>query len=580
MAAGMLLAAAPSLCAGIPDQKIDLELMNVLAGDRPAAFFVLLEERAQLNAASRIPDRAARGSEVVRVLTETAAASQRGLREFLERRRVAYTPYWVVNAIYVRSGDLALAREIAARPEVSAIKKEPVFAIPDVQSQAAATTQSIEWNISKIRADQSWSTSTGQNIVVANIDTGVRYTHQALVSRYRGNTGSGFNHAGNWFDPTGRCVSAPCDTNDHGTHTMGTMVGSDGGANAIGVAPGARWIACRGCAGSSCFGSDLISCAQWVLDPLRNGSGMAQPDVVNNSWGGSGGNDWFLSFVQSWRAAGIFPAFSAGNSGPSCGSAGSPGDYASSFASGATDQSDQIAGFSARGPSTFGVIKPDITAPGVSVRSSVATSDTSYASFSGTSMASPHLAGTVALAWAAHPSLRGNIPATEQLLRGSATPLTSAEACGGTAYQIPGNVYGSGRVDALQAVAGGGTGNSAPSVTITKPSNGASFQCPAAVQIAGQATDAQDGDLSSAIGWTDNGATLGTGASLTKSYACTAAGNHSIVARVTDSGGLFSTDTVQITIRAACLASGSSCSANSDCCSGRCNSKKGSTVCK
>lgn len=103
------------------------------------------------------------------------------------------------------------------------------------------------------------------------------------------------------------------------------------------------------------------------------------------------------------------------------------------------------------------------------MRSSIATSDTSYAAFSGTSMASPHLAGTVALAWAAKPSLRGNISATEQMLRDSALPLTSAEACGGTAYQLPGDVYGAGRVDALQAVMGEGTTNSAPSVTITQP---------------------------------------------------------------------------------------------------------------
>ncbi len=580
MLAGML--ALVSLAyAENPDQKIEPELMNVLAGDQPSPFFVLLKERAVLTAASRIPDRAARGSEVVRLLADTAGNNQRGLRSFLERRNVAYTPYWVMNAIYVSSGDLTLARDIAARPEVSAIKKEPVFAIPAVQSQVTATTQAVEWNVSKIRADQAWSASTGQGVIVANIDTGVRYTHEALVSHYRGNTGSGFSHAGNWSDPTGRCPSAPCDTSDHGTHTMGIMVGGNGGTNTIGVAPGARWIACRGCRDSaSCFGSDLLSCAQWVMDPLGNGSGAARPDVVNNSWGGSGGNDWFLSFVQSWRSAGIFPAFSAGNSGPSCGSVGSPGDYASSFASGATDAFDRVAGFSARGPSAFNVIKPDITAPGVSVRSSVATSDTSYAVFSGTSMASPHLAGTVALAWAAHPSLRGNIPATEQLLRDGAVPLTSAEACGGTAYQLPGNVYGAGRVDALQAVMGEGTSNSAPSLTITQPPNGASFQCPATVQFAGQAIDAQNGDLSTAIAWTDNGASLGAGASLTKSYSCANTGNHSIIATVTDAGGLFSTDTVQITIRAACLAGGSACNANSDCCSGRCTGKKNSKVCK
>ena len=78
----------------------------------------------------------------------------------------------------------------------------------------------------------------------------MQFDHPALVRQYRGNNGDGtFDHNYNWFDPAGVCVpsTAPCDNDGHGTHTMGTMVGDDGGANQIGVAPGAKWIAAKGC---------------------------------------------------------------------------------------------------------------------------------------------------------------------------------------------------------------------------------------------------------------------------------------------------------------------------------------------
>ena len=311
--------------------------------------------------------------------------------------------------------------------------------------------------------------------MVANIDTGVRYTHAALVNQYRGNPGAGpFDHAGNWKDPTNVCGSSPCDNVSHGTHTMGTMVGDDGGSNQIGVAPEAQWIACKGCRNNSCFGTHLLTCGQWVLDPNEDGSGDDQPDIVNNSWGGGPGNSWYMATVDSWRAAGIFPAFSAGNSGPGCGTAGSPGDYPQSFASGATNSVDSIASFSSRGPSAFGGTKPDVAAPGVSVRSSTASSNTSYAFFSGTSMGSPHTAGSVALIWAAMPALRGNVSDTELLLQDKAVDFGPG-SCGGTLDLN--NTFGDGRIDVFEAAVGGGPpppSNDPPSVTITSPITGTS----------------------------------------------------------------------------------------------------------
>jgi len=266
-------------------------------------------------------------------------------------------------------------------------------------------------------------------------------------------------------------------------------------------------------------------------------------------------------------AAGVFPVFAAGNSGPSCGTAQSPGDYPQSVGVGATDAADLIANLSARGPSGFGGVKPDLTAPGLFIRSSIATSNSSYAVFSGTSMASPHVAGTVALIWANQPELRGNVAATEQLLRSTALPLVSNEACGGTALQSPNNTYGYGRVDAVAAVIGAPP-NQPPVVTIDSPLSGSSYPCPAVVGFSAQATDPENGDLGSLVTWADNGGpAFATGPTASKSYVCTEAGLHNITAGVTDLGGLPDTDTISINV---CKPKGTLCGPCSECCSNDC----------
>ena len=150
--------------------------------------------------------------------------------------------------------------------------------------------------------------------------------------------------------------------------------------------------------------------------------------------------------IQAWLASGIFPMFSNGNSGPSCLSSGSPGDYAESYSAGAFDINNVIASFSSRGTAD-GRIKPNIAAPGVSIRSSVA--DGGYAAFNGTSMAAPHVAGTVALMWSAAPAMRGDIAQTRALLDSTAVDGNDT-TCGGTAANN--NVWGEGRLDAYKAV--------------------------------------------------------------------------------------------------------------------------------
>jgi len=550
-----VLAAAPGT-----DYKIDKSLWNTLTDseDATAPFWVVFSERADVKPAHRIAGKGARGTYVIRALQNVANRSQAGVRGYLRGQGVNFTAFWVENKIYVPQGSLELAQALAQRNEVAAVLPEVVYQLPQPQAGGGGSIQSIGWGVSKIRAPQVWSgvapTSTGTGIVVANNDTGVQYNHPALDSHYRGNNGASYTHLGNWKDPAGACGPAgspPCDNNNHGTHTMGTMVGDDGAGNQIGVAPGAKWIACKGCRTSSCLSSDLTACFQWFLDPNGDGQGDDQPDVHNDSWGGGGGSSFYQSYIDNLRAAGVFPAFSIGNSGPNCDTAGSPGDLPSSFGSGATDSGDVIASFSSRGPSLFGgIIKPDVTAPGSSVYSSI--TGNTYAYFSGTSMASPHTGGAVALLWGAVPSYRGNIAGTEALLRQSAVKLVSAtQNCGGVATGAsPNNVYGYGRLDVRAAVdlAAGTPVNQPPTVTITGPANGYSADCPATVGFAGTASDPPSTDLTSSIAWTDNSAGFGSGGAPSRSYTCTEAGNHTIVASVTDSGGATDTDTITITI--------------------------------
>ncbi|MFE0424949.1 carboxypeptidase regulatory-like domain-containing protein, partial [Streptomyces sp. NPDC058953] len=230
-----------------------------------------------------------------------------------------------------------------------------------------------------------------------------------------------------------------------------TIVGDDGAAIKIGVAPGARWIAAKGCESNSCSQASLLASGQWILAPTDvNGANPRPdlaPDIVNNSWGSGVHNPWYKEIVAAWRAAGIFPAFSNGNNGPACATSGSPGDYVASYSSGAFDINNAIASFSSRGAGDEGGIKPNIAAPGSNVRSAIRNGG--YGSFSGTSMASPHTAAAVALIWSAAPALRGDIAQTEGLLDQTATDV-DATACGGT--PADNNVFGEGRLDALAAV--------------------------------------------------------------------------------------------------------------------------------
>ena len=423
LAAGAL--ASPSLgiaapqAADITESKIDAALAASLA-QGSSEFWVRFSASADLSRAAAMTDRDARGEAVVDALNQTADASQAAVRRYLDSAGTDYKAYWAVNAIHVASGSASLASHLSTFADVSSLTLsqeveliEPVGApVMDLTGPAA-----VEWGVQNIRADDVWSQFgvRGEKIVIANIDTGVQYNHPALVNQYRGKkAGGGFNNNYNWFDAYGS-ASAPFDNNGHGTHTMGTMVGDDGGSNQIGVAPKAKWIAANGCCGSE---QGLIESGQWMLAPTKlNGTkpkAKKRPHIVNNSWGYNdpgGQQPLFDAIIAAWDASGIFGSWSNGNMGPSCNTGGAPGNRPQSYSSGAYDINNTIASFSSRGPGQSGDIKPNISAPGVNVRSSIPTNG--YGALSGTSMAAPHTAGAIALLWSASSSLNRNVAATK-----------------------------------------------------------------------------------------------------------------------------------------------------------------------
>jgi subtilisin family serine protease len=465
--------------------------MEHAANGQETEFFVVLTDQAKLDQAANLQTKAEKGRFVYNTLLNKAQTTQGPIVRWLAERGLEYHPFYIVNMVLVK-GTRQIAEALAARPDVARIEGNPHiqnhFPQPEAVEEAPPSLRrpaTIEPGINYTHAPQVWALGfTGQNIVVASADTGVRWTHNALKPHYRGWDGQNADHDYNWHDsihdgasnPCGFDSPFPCDDLGHGSHTTGTMIGDDGMGNQIGMAPGAKWIGCRNMNSNTGTPARYIECMQWFLAPTRIGGGdpdpTKAPDITNNSWEcppseGCSANT-LQAAVEAQAAAGIMMVSAAQNSGPGCSTVQNPpGIYEATYTAGALNTgTDTIASFSSRGPVTAdgsNRIKPDITAPGTSTRSSTNGSDTSYANFSGTSMATPHIAGAVALLWSAIPSLRHQLTASRDAINNSAVHIANTQ-CGSAGP--PNNVFGWGRVDILAAV-GGGTPTPTPSPTAT-----------------------------------------------------------------------------------------------------------------
>jgi methionine-rich copper-binding protein CopC len=422
--------------------------VGLMAQSRETTYIVLLREKVSPSALI-----AMKGNRVAvkRALMETAKRTQppllARLQQWQQEGKVQhFHSLWIVNAVSVRATPEVI-EALKRDPLVEkVIQARPVRLVRPIRRQSGIRPrQAFTWGLEKIRVPEVWNTFgiQGANVTVGVIDTGIAADHPDLVGKLRPVNG--------WFDPYGDTPS-PSDWHGHGTHVSGTIAGGNASGTYIGVAPQATLIVAQ------LFNEDgqatdaaVLACMQWMMDPDGDPNTNDGADVVNNSWGylyshAPNMYDPIKDALNAWIAANIVPVFAIGNEGPSPRTTRSPGDYPMALGVGATDSNDNIADFSSRGPVFWEgigeIIKPDVSAPGVYVYSSV---PWGYEYWSGTSMASPHVAGTVALMISYARSQGGSlsVDTIKQLLKTTAVDLGQSG---------PDNDYGWGRIDAFAAL--------------------------------------------------------------------------------------------------------------------------------
>lgn len=425
--------------------------------------FVIFKDQADVSAVANIADYNARRVMAYDMLTNHADQTQTAIRGRLEQLKIAYRPYYLVNALEVDGGPL-LRLWLENRDEVDRVLPNPILRplpepIPAARG-ASSAPDSPQWNLTMIGADRVWSEFgvTGKGVIVGQSDSGAQGDHPELADSYRGSQ-NGDNY--NWFDPWFGS-SSPVDIGGHGTHTLGSVLG-----NKTGVAPDATWIGCVNLGRNLGNPALYLDCMQFMLapfpqdgDPFKDGDPVRGAMVLNNSWGCPDVEGCDASSLQpavrALRDAGVFVVVSAGNGGYSgCATVSDPpAIYAEVYTVGAVNSNGELAGFSSLGPVEVdgsGRIKPDIAAPGDGVLSAYPNS--SYEIASGTSMAGPHVVGVVALMWSANPALIGDIEATTRILNETAHIYGSSQVptCG-VEEGLKNNGVGNGLVDAYEAV--------------------------------------------------------------------------------------------------------------------------------
>jgi bacillopeptidase F len=472
LAVSLPAAAAPSAELGLPSYvlaKINPALQDAMAtrtGEELLPIIVTLEDQADLQRldseiVSAGLDKAERAVVVTEELRAVAARSQPAVRAALDAWEAsgqveAVHPFWMVNGFALHATREVIG-ELAERADVERVFLDGLLQLESWEDEGAAPMApgSAEVGLEAVNARPLWEMGiTGAGTIVMGIDTGVDVNHPALSTKWQG-AGPGPAAQDAWFDhPTIGTCDTPCDYDSHGTHTMGTMCGLDPAtADTIGVAFGAKWIAAATIIASP-HTSYSIAAFEWAVDP---GTGSPRPpaDVISCSWwdpsvsfqGDCGPNGTYWAVIDAFEAIGGAVTFSAGNSGPGAESITRPKNRISSpvniWATGNIDANQPgfpIRSSSSRGPSECDgqTIKPEAVAPGTSVRSSVP--DGGYGFKTGTSMASPHVAGVIALLMEAFPWATG----TEIKMALIATAQDLGQAG-------EDNTYGNGLIDAFAA---------------------------------------------------------------------------------------------------------------------------------
>lgn len=368
----VLVATLAVACAGIVDSSLQVAVEN----GETVAILELPQMMGQVETNQALQALAgdAKVSALVSALKVLTSSMQAPFISIASSLGLKTEQFWASNIILIKGLTPEKLASLAAKSGDFIIRKSYTVSILPADEnitlniESNNVTQNLpQWGVAKIRAPAVWPTTTGEGVVVAIIDTGVNHGHEALNAGY----------AGAWMDPINN-TALPTDINGHGSHCAGTIVGR---TNGIGVAPGARWIACRGLDHNGNGQEHILTqCAQFML------TANPRPHVVSHSWGGGSGVTWYNSQILAMRSAGIIPVFANGNFGPTCPSSTSPGDQPNLISVGATTDTDAIATFSSRGPNPNGVLKPELSAPGSNTLS-CGTGVNDYVTLSGTSMA-------------------------------------------------------------------------------------------------------------------------------------------------------------------------------------------------
>ncbi|MCM2305478.1 MAG: S8 family peptidase, partial [Elusimicrobia bacterium] len=285
------------------------------------------------------------------------------LRSLAEVKRVDLDPKinWL-KAADARGVDFAVPSAAGILKGIEGLKALKQQQAPEPEPSAPGG-QETPWGIARVKAPAAWATSRGKGVKVVVIDTGIDMTHPELSGILKGgwnaiSTAATFN-----------------DDNGHGSHVAGTIAAKDDGAGVVGVAPQVDLYGVKVLDenGSGTF-DDVIAGMLWAVENKM--------EVANMSLGANSGNQALADAVEAMRKGGVILIAAAGNSGRAV---GYPAAYPGAIAVAASDSGDKLASFSSRGP-TVAVI-----APGVDVKSTYMGG--TYDTLSGTSMATPHVAG-------------------------------------------------------------------------------------------------------------------------------------------------------------------------------------------
>ena len=466
-------------------QTIDPALekeMGQKKDDEKIRVFVIMKQQYDREQLCRRADyyttRAARREFVVNELKQFAEASQYDIRTSLaemKRSDMVTEPeiLWMANALYFSATKQAIY-DLAKRKDVEILgfdeEKEILF---DEESRPTSNTRDIAPNVTQVNADQVWDLGyTGQGIVVAVIDTGVNYEHLDLAD-HLWDGGSDFPHHG-W--DIGDDDNDPMDESGHGTHCAGTVCGDGGGGRMTGMAPDVSLMCVKARGSSGYTVAKTCNCMQWAVehgaDVFSMSLGWSNPSISERVL--------FRNTCGAVLDAGVIGSIAAGNEGNKLHvypipnnvrfpggcpppymdpiQQGNPGGLSCVVCVGNVNYNDVASPSSSRGPVTwtntsygdypyvsgsstqFGLIRPDVCAPGTSIISADYSNNNGYCVKSGTSMATPCVAGCMALMLSKNPELT---PAEIcRILEETAVPRAEGKS----------NIYGYGRVDALAAI--------------------------------------------------------------------------------------------------------------------------------